>query len=282
MLFVNAVVFAQTKTTFDKFKNITHITTTETPASKVTYDGGKNASILIHKMSMVVAFTCEGQVNICKPGSVELLFIAHTSDWMMKGGKTVNLLIDGKPATAGKADWDGQVLQAENLVEYNDITITPELLTKLADAKTVDVQIGLFEFSLTDANSASIRDIASHVGWMPAGLKKTLTENVEMSKISPAAAAQLAQDGHINTPQETAELVQKGQASKTAIITSPAGAEVFLDGNKLGVTPVVFVLLKRDNPRILTIKLAGYKAVEKTFVPDGKNIPVSIILEKEP
>jgi len=28
----------------------------------------------------------------------------------MKGGKTVNLLHDGKPATAGKADGDGQVL----------------------------------------------------------------------------------------------------------------------------------------------------------------------------
>jgi len=40
------------------------------------------------------------------------------------------------------------------------------------------------------------------------------------------------------------------------------------------------VLLKRDNPRVLTIKLAGYKTVEKTLVPDGKNIPIGISLEK--
>ncbi|MGA8068621.1 MAG: PEGA domain-containing protein, partial [Terriglobales bacterium] len=236
---------------------------------------------LIHRMGMVIGFTCEGQVDSCKPAAVELLLVGHTSDWMMNGKHVVNLLIDGNPVTAGKADWDGQVLEAENLVEYNDMTIGPELLAKLAGAKTVDVQIGVFEFSLTDANLASIKDIASHAGWMPEALKMTLTENAEASKTSPAAAAQLAQDGHVNAPEELAQLVQKGQASKTAVITSPAGAEVYVDGNKLGVTPVVFVLLKRDNPRVLTIKLAGYKTVEKTLVPDGKNIPIGISLEKE-
>jgi hypothetical protein len=70
-------------------------------------------------------------------------------------------------------DWDGQVLEAEKLVEYNDITISPELLVKLAGAKTVDVQIGVFEFSLTDANLASIRDIATHTDWAPKSVKKT-------------------------------------------------------------------------------------------------------------
>jgi PEGA domain len=273
---------AQTKTTFDKFKNTTNFMTKETAASKVTFDGGKDASVLIRHIGVVFGFSCEGQVDSCKPPRVELLFIAHTSNWTMKGGKTVNLLIDGKPATAGNADWDGQVLEADNLVEYNDATIDPELLTKLADAKTVDVQIGLFEFSLTDANLASIRDLAAHAGWLPEALKKPLLENSEAMKTSPAAAAQLAQDGHINTPQEMAQLVQNGQASKTAVMTVPAGADVYVDGNKLGVTPVAFVLIKRENPRTITVKMAGYKTVEKTFAPDGKNIPIAITLEKEP
>ncbi len=275
------LLLAQTKTTFDRFKNTTQFMTAETPTSKVTFDGGKDASVLIHHMGMVVGFSCEGQVDSCKPAGVELLFIASTSDWTMKGGKTVNLLIDGKPATAGKADWDGQVLEAESLVEYNDTTISPELLTKLAEAKTVDVQIGLFEFSLTDANLASIRDIAAHMGWLPEAIKKPLLENSEAMKTSPAAAAQLAQDGHVTTPQEMAQLVQSGQASKTAVITVPAGADVYVDSNKLGVTPVAFVLIKRENPRTITVKMAGYKTVEKTLVPDGKNIPIAITLEKE-
>ncbi len=281
VLLASAISLAQTKTTFDKFKNTTHFQARETQASKVTYDGGKDASLLIHRMGMVIGFTCEGQVDNCKPAGVELLFVGYTSDWAMNGKHVVNLLVDGRPVTAGKSDWDGQVLGAENLVEYNDMTISLDLLTKLAGAKTVDVQIGLFEFSLTDDNLASIRDVASRTGWMPEALQKKLTENSEASKTSPAAAAQLAQDGHINSPEEMAQLVQKGQASKTAIITTPAGAEVYVDGNKLGVTPLVFVLLRRDNPRVLTIKLAGYKKVEKTLTPDGKNIPIGITLDKE-
>ncbi len=272
---------AQTKTTFDRFKNVTHFMTAETPTSKVTFDGGKDASILIRHMGMVIGFSCEGQVDTCKPAKVELLFIARTSDWRMKGGNAVNLLIDGKPATAGKADWDGQVLEADSLVEYNDTTIDPELLTNLAEAKTVDVQIGLFEFSLTAANLASIRDLAAHMGWLAEAIKKPLLENSEAMKTSPAAAAQLAQDGHVTTPQEMAHLVQNGQASKTAVITVPAGADVYVDSNKLGVTPVAFVLIKRENPRTVTVKMAGYKTVEKTLVPDGKNIPIAITLEKE-
>jgi diacylglycerol kinase family enzyme len=110
---------------------------------------------------------------------------------------------------------------------------------------------------------------------------RLLIENSEASKTSPAAAAQLAQDGHVDTPQEMARLIETGQASKTEIITSPEGAEFYIDGNKVGVTPLEFVLIKRDNPRVLTIKLPGYKTVEKTLVTDGKNIPIAVSLEKE-
>lgn len=280
-LWMSSLSLAQTKTSFDKFKNKTRFSTEETRTSKVTYDGGKDASVLIHRMGMVVAFTCEGQVAACKPSEVELLFIGYTSDWTMGRNAEVNFLIDGKPESGGNADWDGQVLGADNLREYNDVTISPELLVKFAEARAVDVQIGLFEFSLTDANLDSIKDIATHAGWLPEDFKKTLNQNSEASKASPAAAAALAEAGRTYTPQELAQLIQDGKASKTAVVTSPAGAEVYLDGNKAGVTPLVFVLLKRDSPRILTIKLAGYKTVEKSLVPDGKTIPIGITLEKE-
>jgi PEGA domain len=105
--------------------------------------------------------------------------------------------------------------------------------------------------------------------------------NSEASKSSPAAAAQSAQDGHAGTSQEMARLIEKGQASKTEIITSPAGAEVYIDGNKAGATPLELVLIKRDSPRTLTIKLPGYKTVEKTLVPDGENILIAVFLERE-
>jgi hypothetical protein len=281
LLLTAAASLAETKVTFDKFKNTTHFITSETQTSKVTLSGGKDASILIHRMGMVTAFGCQGQVESCIPLGIELLFVAHTSDWVMNERNEVNFLIDGRPEAAGKASWDGQVLEAEDLVEYNDVFVSQTLLARLASARSVDVQIGAFEFSLTDTNLSSLRDAATHAGWMPEGFKKGIIENGEASKASPAAAAQLAQDGHVMGQREGADLVQKGQASRTAVITIPPGADVYVDGNKAGATPLVFVLIKRDAPRVITIKLTGYKTVEKTFVPDGISIPIGLTLEKE-
>jgi hypothetical protein len=271
---------AQTKVTFDKFKNSTHFMTAETRTSKVALSDGKDVSVLIHRMGMVIGFICEGQVDSCIPHGVELLFVAHTSSWEMNGRNEVNFLIDGKPETAGKASWDGQVLDADDLLEYNDVIVSQELLTQLAGARSVDVQIGAFQFSLTDSNLSAIKDIATHAGWLTGQFKKSLIENIEAGKTSPASAARLAEDGHVLSQQEAVDLVHKGQASRAAVITYPQGAEVYIDGNMAGVTPLAFVLVKRDNPRLVTIKLSGYKTVEKTFVPDGNSIPIGITLVK--
>ena len=105
-------------------------------------------------------------------------------------------------------------------------------------------------------------------------------ENSEAGKTSPAAAAQVAYQGHLMNVQEQAEAVRNGRASITTVVTSPLGAEVYIDGNKGGVTPLQFFLNKRDSPRTVTIKLAGYKTVEKACVPDGKPISIAIALEE--
>lgn len=113
-------------------------------------------------------------------------------------------------------------------------------------------------------------------------LKQTITANSEATKSSPAAAASLARVGRLYTPQELADLVQKGQASKLAVVTDPPEAEIDVDGNKGGISPLVIMLLKyEDTPRVITIKMNGYKAVEKSVVPAGKVIPIGLTLEKE-
>jgi hypothetical protein len=106
-------------------------------------------------------------------------------------------------------------------------------------------------------------------------------ENTVAAGFSPAAAASLAAEGHVLTREEIAQAIKEGRASRCAIITYPPGAEVFIDGNKLGVTPVVTNLMKRDAPRTVTVKLPGYKTFEKQFEPDGKPIPLGLTLEKE-
>jgi hypothetical protein len=66
------------------------------------------------------------------------------------------------------------------------------------------------------------------------------------------------------------------------IVTEPAGAEVYIDGLKAAVTPLVFVLLKQgDTPRTIEIRLNGYRTIEKHLVPDGRLITIQSTLEKQ-
>jgi hypothetical protein len=117
---------------------------------------------------------------------------------------------------------------------------------------------------------------------LPEATRQAVIENSEASQASPAAAASLADIGHVLTQQEQANLIQQGQASKCAVVTIPPGAQIDIDGSKMGVSPVVFVLLRHgETPRTITIKMTGYRTIEKKFVPDGKTIPIGIQLEKE-
>src|ERR1017187_4135336 len=108
-----------------------------------------------------------------------------------------------------------------------------------------------------------------------------LVANTEAGKGSPAAAAALAYMGRELSAQEQAEQIQEGQASMCAVTTVPPGAEVDVYGNKAGVTPILFVLYKHgDAPRTITIKMKGYKTIEKNVAPDGKTIPIGLTLDK--
>jgi len=116
----------------------------------------------------------------------------------------------------------------------------------------------------------------------PSGTDKDpVSANIAAARNSAAQQSVTQQMGHTPTPDELARLVQQGKASRCAVVTTPAGAEVLVDGNSAGVTPIVLVLLKHDTPRTVTIKKQGYRTMEKQFDPDGKDIPVEVTLVKE-
>jgi len=151
----------------------------------------------------------------------------------------------------------------------------------------IGVNVSFKDGRVTQINALalSLQATAPSQPTTPAATNPALEGIVANSKVaegSPAAAAAMANVGHVIIPQEQAELIKNGQASKCAIVTVPPGAEVEIDGNKAGVTPFVIVLLKKgDTPRTLTIKMSGFKTVEKKVVPDGKNIPIGLTLEKQ-
>jgi len=138
--------------------------------------------------------------------------------------------------------------------------------------------------ALAQLNTSS--QIANQFAADPA-LKAQLGANTSAMQTSPAAAASLLYDNasgwNSKTPEERAELLKDGQASRCVILTTPAGAEIDIDGNRAGVSPLGFSLLRHgDQYRTITIKMAGYVTVEKKFLPDGKDIPIGITLVPEP
>jgi PEGA domain len=83
-------------------------------------------------------------------------------------------------------------------------------------------------------------------------------------------------------PQEVAQMVQSGLASWCEVNTAPSGAEIYVDGKTVGVAPIAFVLLKHgDTPRIITIKMDGYKTIERQVIPEGNTIPLVLTLETQ-
>ena len=114
---------------------------------------------------------------------------------------------------------------------------------------------------------------------LTAGIK----ENSAAAQSSPASANLAASLGHVPTKEEIAEMVKEGKASTVAVITNPPGADIFVDQNKIGKSPMVFNLIRLpDQPdRVVKVEMTGYKTVEKKITPDGNKVPIGIDLQRE-
>jgi hypothetical protein len=84
------------------------------------------------------------------------------------------------------------------------------------------------------------------------------------------------------TPGELDEAIKAGNASKCIINIFPAGANIFVDGIRVGRPLEPFIIVKKDKPRKIAVKLDGYKPVEKQVTPDGNLIVLGFMLEKAP
>jgi len=74
----------------------------------------------------------------------------------------------------------------------------------------------------------------------------------------------------------------KPPISNCLIVSKPDGAEIDIDGKKVGQTPLFFKLGSRDGvSRIVTIKKEGYVTVERRYVPDGQDIRITETLERQ-
>jgi hypothetical protein len=118
--------------------------------------------------------------------------------------------------------------------------------------------------------------LTPELGRRIAAQAKEISANVLATTKSPAAAAVT------NSSDTTKELIKTGQAAVCVIFSDPPGAQIYIDGAQLTMTPVAFALRRReDAPRTITIKKQGYRAIERTIVPNGQTAALDLVLEVE-
>lgn len=147
---------------------------------------------------------------------------------------------------------------------------------------------GISGVLMADPHFAGHRDIAlqlaREISDDPQILQRIIANN-NVAQTSPATESgrrwDLATSGHVLTPDETAQILSKGQASMCLISTSPVGAHIYLDGDDAGFSPQLFSLMRHgDQFRTITIKMEGFVTVTRDVAPDGKDITFDITLVK--
>jgi hypothetical protein len=154
---------ALVRTIYDNSKRQTlvHVYTTE--AGVVHLVDGPSATALVHLVRSGGGFVCRGERVQCTPTTVEIIFVASTSDWQFSADRQAHFFVDGTPLDAGTFSWDGRVNSAGHLTEFIDIDVSPGILSTIADAKQVEVQLGLFQFNLLPQNVAGLAALADHL-----------------------------------------------------------------------------------------------------------------------
>jgi len=94
--------------------------------------------------------------------------------------------------------------------------------------------------------------------------------------ISADSIASVTEEATPEAMRRNAPLIAEKKASVCAITTTPPGATVAIDGKRLGKSPLVFVLLRKDEVRQVTLSLPGYHTVQYQLWPDGSPISLNI------
>ena len=96
--------------------------------------------------------------------------------------------------------------------------------------------------------------------------------------------ASMAESKELQFPRDVSPTTRLSteNASNCLIVTTPDGAEIDVDGVKIGQSPLFFSLLSRgSSARVVTVIKPGYVAITKSYRPDGKDLRINLDLNRE-
>lgn len=107
-------------------------------------------------------FSVGESVDPVAPETVIFGFTSRTISWRFLKFHDLKLLIDGSLMDLGNAKHAGDVLSG-GVRESMDLHIDVSVLSKIANAKKIEVQLGTAEFALADEHLEAMRDFASRL-----------------------------------------------------------------------------------------------------------------------
>ena len=182
---------------------------------------------------------------------------------IIEKAKRDELLEEQKIQNTGICDADcaveiGQLIGAEYLMLGNIIGLTSKLFQ--VNIKIINVEKGDIEEKVTS-------QIEGDLGALLAGMEDASREIVRRIAAGSAPQQVMQQTGLPATVQKTYGSVD--------ISTDPKGANIFIDGAEVGVTPKIIPDLETGTHNLI-LNYPGYERLQKRImVEDGKTTPIS-------
>lgn len=164
-----------------------------------------------------------------------------------------------------------------------------EVTLDISDLEIEEVQYGTVVFSMTPSNARLYIDGEEVDTSLPVTLEygihqmiakaegyETVTRYLKVAEASAGIDITLELEGAEEEEDEDTT-VSSGDAVTTGYpqvyIDSPVGAEVYVDGNYVGISPVSFK--KEEGTHVITFRLSGYETRSYTIAVDGENKDVT-------
>ncbi len=124
-------------------------------------------------MSFIAGFEFKGQVMKDGAERFYIRFVSSSNSWRFLENRNLSALIDGERLALGTTEHVGKVgtrvgglmggLGSGNsyVIEQLIYILTPEVLSKLANGKSVDMQVGTYELKLKKEQQQALRDLLS-------------------------------------------------------------------------------------------------------------------------
>jgi PEGA domain len=231
------------------------------------------ANIIVASLLLISAAAQTPAVN----GQKARVFISDSQSWEMSGSAGGSGAAFGAHAQGGARPQTGEIVKTfsercpEVVVNNKPDKADYVILLDHEGGKGIarrDNKVAVFNSDGDSILSHSTRSLGNAV--------KDACESI--TKDWPARSSRVSTSNRNAQPPASARLTETSSGNKVAVSSTPANADIEVDGSFVGNTPSVIEVTPGDHS--VVVKKAGYKSWERKIKVTGGSVNISAELEK--